>query len=227
MSDFAEIYRQLSEPFPPEAIHWRIGSKSKDGTKARLLAYLNARDVMDRLDEVVGPENWEDSYDETAKRLLCTIRIAVHDGDFVSWVAKTDGAGDTNMEGEKGGISDAFKRAAVKWGIGRYLYSLDSPWVALDERGNIPKDFDGSKFLTTYRNGLLDHINAWKKHRDEMNIVWEHLANDEPEEALAVYRELPEDVQRTLWRAPSSGSIWDFGEREKLRGLDKQKERSK
>jgi hypothetical protein len=45
------------------------------------------------------------------------------------WVRKSDGAGETQVEGEKGAISDALKRAAVKWGIGRYLYDLDSPWV--------------------------------------------------------------------------------------------------
>ena len=40
----------------------------------------------------------------------------------VSWVTKTDGADDTTIEGAKGGISDALKRAAVQFGIGRYLY---------------------------------------------------------------------------------------------------------
>jgi hypothetical protein len=218
MSDFAEIYRQLSEPFPPEAIHWRIGSKSKDGSKARLLAYLNARDVMDRLDEVVGPENWEDSYNETAKRLLCTISIKVgREGEFNAWVQKTDGAGDTNMEGEKGGISDAFKRAAVKWGIGRYLYSLDSPWVALDERGNIPRDFDGSKFLTTYKP--VDYMGLVRDHFDTIVQVKTHLANDEVEDARAAYKELDVEVQKDLWRAPTRGGIWTTNERAKMKGL--------
>jgi hypothetical protein len=50
-------------------------------------------------------------------------------------VVKSNGAGDTDVEGPKGALSDAFKRAAVLWGIGRYLYSLESPWVALEARG--------------------------------------------------------------------------------------------
>jgi len=53
----------------------------------------------------------------------------------VEWIWKADGAGDTDVEAEKGAISDAFKRAAVKWGVGRYLYDLDSPWVALEPSG--------------------------------------------------------------------------------------------
>jgi hypothetical protein len=90
------------------------------------LAYLDARDVQDRLDLVCGPENWQCEYSETVKgRVICRIGIRVND----EWVWKADGAGDTAVEGEKGGISDAFKRAAVPWGIGRYLYRLSAPWV--------------------------------------------------------------------------------------------------
>jgi hypothetical protein len=119
-------FAQLSAPFAPNAIHWRAQTVTKNGDKALALAYLDARDVMDRLDEAVGPANWRDSYVETPKgRTLCTLEIRV-DGE---WIAKSDGAGDTDVEGEKGSISDALKRAAVKWGIGRYLYDLGNVWA--------------------------------------------------------------------------------------------------
>jgi len=39
-----------------------------------------------------------------------------------SWVTKSDGADDSSIESAKGGISDSLKRAAVQYGIGRYLY---------------------------------------------------------------------------------------------------------
>lgn len=120
------MIEKLSAPFPPDQIHWRAQTLTKDKTKALALAYLDARDVMDRLDLAVGPENWQDSYVETVKgRVVCTLSIRVGD----EWVSKSDGAGDTAVEGEKGGISDAFKRAAVKWGIGRYLYNLADVWA--------------------------------------------------------------------------------------------------
>ena len=61
------------------------------------------------------------------------------------WVAKADGAGDTAHEAEKGGISDAFKRAAVQWGVGRYLYRLESPWVAIEPAGKSYKIAPGEK----------------------------------------------------------------------------------
>jgi hypothetical protein len=124
------IFEALSAPFDPKAVSWRAQSVSKknpDAPKAMALAYIDARDVMDRLDEAVGPEGWEDAFVETPLgRIICTIRIKI-DGE---WVSKSDGAGKTDVEGDKGGISDAFKRAAVKWGIGRYLYNMPSPWVA-------------------------------------------------------------------------------------------------
>ena len=118
--------KALSAPFPPEAVHWRAQSVTKDGTKALALAYIDARDVMDRLDEVCGPENWQTEYLETAKgRLICRLSLRIGD----EWVTKSDGAGETQVEGDKGAISDALKRAAVSWGIGRYLYRLPAPWV--------------------------------------------------------------------------------------------------
>lgn len=52
------------------------------------------------------------------------------------WIDKTDGAEDSDIEAVKGGLSDAFKRAAVKWNIGRYLYSFNTVWVAAEARGN-------------------------------------------------------------------------------------------
>jgi hypothetical protein len=121
----------LKKPLP--SIHWRSQSLNREGNSAMALAYMDARHVMDRLDAVCGSENWQDSYTESAKgRVICTISILIGD----QWVSKSDGAGDTAVEGEKGGISDAFKRAAVKWGIGRYLYDLGSPWAECETYKN-------------------------------------------------------------------------------------------
>lgn len=117
------MFDKLSAPFPHDAVSWRAQQLVSQNTKALALAYIDARDVMRRLDEVCGPENWQDSYAETPKgRLICTIQIRTEQG----WVSKSDGAGDTDVEGEKGAISDAFKRCAVKWGVGRYLYETDT-----------------------------------------------------------------------------------------------------
>jgi len=144
---------KLKKPFSPSEIHWRVGSLSKKKDKATALAYIDARNVMKRLDDVMGIENWKDEYvtepprtvrktkkgwngnpdehynEQICGRVICKLSIRI-DGE---WITKCDGAGETNVEGEKGGISDAFKRAAVKFGIGRYLYYLDVNWYPVDQ----------------------------------------------------------------------------------------------
>ena len=117
-----EVLTELKKPFPIDRLKWRIGNKNKDKTKANMLVYIDARDVEDRLDEVCG-SNWSDDVKEVAGRIVCTITI--------NGISRTDGAGDTDIESEKGGLSDAFKRAGVKWGIGRYLYNASkyNTWV--------------------------------------------------------------------------------------------------
>lgn len=121
----------LSAPFDPDEIDWRVGATTKDKSKGIALAYIDARAVMERLDSVCGPENWQCKYSHAGEKTVCEILIKCGE----EWVAKSNGAGDTDVEGPKGALSDAFKRAAVVWGVGRYLYSLDSPWVRLEARG--------------------------------------------------------------------------------------------
>jgi hypothetical protein len=118
------VYEQLAAPFA--TAHWRAQTLKADGTSALALAYIDARDVMERLDSVLGPENWQDRYAETPKgRLICTLALRIGG----EWIEKQDGAGETDVEGDKGAISDSLKRAAVKWGIGRYLYALPATWA--------------------------------------------------------------------------------------------------
>jgi len=106
-------YVEIALKIPFANHKWRKGYKGgKD------LVYIDARDVMNRLDEVFGVGGWESHYESVGGRMICKLSCRI-DGQ---WITKSDGAGDTDIEGDKGGISDALKRAAVLWGIGRYLY---------------------------------------------------------------------------------------------------------
>ena len=162
MSDWKRVCEELAKPFKDEDVFWRVDRSFK--TWARVLCYLDARAVMDRLDEVVGPENWQDQYHETASgKNICTLSIRVDD----DWVSKSDGAGNTNIEGDKGGLSDAFKRAGVKWGIGRHLYSLGETKVNLSEqRPNCPKHYlvVASKRGETTRYGVAPSVEKLQEH---------------------------------------------------------------
>jgi hypothetical protein len=129
----------LAEPFAPEQISWRVGPtndksrKPDDALRGQPLIYIDARTVMDRLDAVCGFDNWQNSYTPgMGNSIVCNIGIRVAG----EWIWKSDGAGVSDTEPEKGALSDAFKRAAVRWGIGRYLYDIKAPWIDLEKRGN-------------------------------------------------------------------------------------------
>ena len=117
-----EVEIALKRPFAINKLRWRKGGGSKE------LVYITARDVMDRLDEVCGVDGWQTNFDYIGDRMICKLSIRFYHKTeevskwAVSWITKSDGADDSNIEGAKGGISDALKRAAVQFGIGRYLY---------------------------------------------------------------------------------------------------------
>ena len=125
---------KLSDPFPAEDIEWRIQrSGMKNGKPwAMVLAYVTSRAIMQRLDDEVGPENWRNEFATgPSGGVLCGISIKVGG----EWVEKWDGAENTDIESIKGGLSGAMKRAAVHWGIGRYLYRLESGFANFHDGG--------------------------------------------------------------------------------------------
>lgn len=130
----------LKKPFPIEKISWRVGATNvrPDGTLAWgevpmgiPLAFIDARDVMERFDEVCTPGKWQNKHPHANGKTSCAIGIKIDD----EWVWKENGAGDSDVEGVKGAFSDSFKRSAVLWGVGRYLYDVPNIWIELERKG--------------------------------------------------------------------------------------------
>lgn len=124
----------LKHPFEAKDIEWRVShAGQKNGQVwALVLAYVTNRAIMDRLDAVCEPHNWKNVYQNApGGGVLCGISIRIGD----EWITKWDGAEQTEIEPVKGGLSGAMKRAAVQWGIGRYLYHLDATFVTAHEGG--------------------------------------------------------------------------------------------
>ena len=135
---------------------WRVQSFSKHKAQGQCVAYIDARDVMDILDKVVGADNWQDDYKLIDGKLLAGIGIRTGNND---WVWKWDTGTESNMEAEKGQMSDAFKRAGVKWGIGRFLYDMDIQYITANELKTstnfpYPVDINGTRIWD-----LTKHIN--------------------------------------------------------------------
>lgn len=146
------LQKKLNEPFDPMDIEWRIQKHGTSNGKrwAMVLAYVTNRAIMERLDEVFGVEGWQNEYRPLSDGgFLCGIKAKVrHEDGTDEWVIKWDGADKTAVEATKGGISSAMKRTGVQWGIGRYLYRLETNFVTLIEgRG------DGSDITTSIKEG--------------------------------------------------------------------------
>ena len=134
MDKVKAIQQALLEPFKESDIEWRIQSAGEKNNKswARVLAYITARAVMDRLDNVFGIDGWKDEYAQAPDGgVLCKLSVRI-EGE---WITKEDVSENTNVDPVKGGVSGALKRAAVKYGIGRYLYNLTDNFALVAEQG--------------------------------------------------------------------------------------------
>ena len=152
--------RQLAEPFKAEDIEWRIASTNKEKTQGIAVAYVDSRAIQERLDSIFGCENWQNSFEITqgAEKDLTSYvcRIGIYSPERNEWIFKSDGAGPTDIEPVKGGLSGALKRAASIWNIGRYLYELEGVWVDIEQRGKsyaIKKE-ELERLKTYYRRAM-------------------------------------------------------------------------
>tara|TARA_S200000501_G_C20670286_1_gene676020 strand:+ start:216 stop:878 length:663 start_codon:yes stop_codon:yes gene_type:complete len=199
------VSEALAAPFPPQLVKWRVGAGGKN------LPYIDARDAMNRLDDVVLNHNWEAKFKEpdSQGRIICALSITVQGHT----VTKMDAGKMTKVEGEKGGISDALKRAAVNFGIGRYLYAIDD---------------------ASCRNQTLP---AWAKPNFKCSMDWVKAYSEECFEirqlinppdgsmpdyfgACGIWDSLPEEAMFNLHRAPSKGGFFTREELEIIRSME-------
>ena len=148
----------LTAPILPNEIEWRVQSQTSTG-KLIVVPYINNRCVMHRFDAAFLPENWTSEFREISNGFICRLTVTINDRE----VYREDGASKTNIEPEKGGISDAMKRAAVQFGLGRCLY--DYPRVMIECDGKFIPDWAYEKL-----DKLVIWINDGKCNRDMIII---------------------------------------------------------
>jgi hypothetical protein len=129
--DVEALARALAAPFEPSEVRFKPAVVS--GNRALALAYVDARAIQDRLDEVLGVMGWQDDYECLSDgSVVCRLRLRLGE----EWVTKVDVGGPSEQpdggDRLKAAFSDALKRAAVKFGVGRYLYRLPAQWVDYD-----------------------------------------------------------------------------------------------
>ena len=141
MPTLQEIFEKLRQPFPAKDLKYRVGNTFDNGSRGQLFVYVDARTIQDRLDEIIGCNNWQVSYQIFENTgVICNLELNLQNEDHsFSRVSKQDGAGFRSLNGNdkndlKSTISDAFKRAAVAFGVGRYFYEIDPIYVNLVNR---------------------------------------------------------------------------------------------
>ena len=162
-----DLLKKLREPFRKEELEFRVGATNNDKSMGLALAYVQARAIQNRLDELFGVDGWTVSYKEISAGFICSLSIKIND----RWVTKEDGAGMTEYESVKGGISNAFKRVASSgFGIGRYLYNAKKNWYPIRQQGK------GYIFTETPVLELNNEIEI--KKREDIDKIVERAENN-------------------------------------------------
>ena len=132
MTKFPDLFAALAAPFESREL------KARPSPGGRQLSYITARTAMNRLDSVLGPENWWDEYLPSDHSVHCKLSIRLPDGSVVT---KADAGGYAGMadqgDDDKSGFSDSFKRACAKLGIARYLYGDGVPQFVQDREPSV------------------------------------------------------------------------------------------
>lgn len=196
----------LSDPFDISELKF-YPVAVKDG-KGLVATYVDARAVMDRLDAAVGPGNWQTTHrviDPVDKAVECTLSIRF-DGE---WVSRSDigypneakDADNADKEPWKAAYSDSLKRAAVQFGVARYIYSieLERNWLPVDANKRFteqPRIKGATQQAPTAARGRSAPEDATSAPRNpaapppaEKPTLWDILTNE--------YGFTPDEIERT------------------------------
>jgi len=155
--DKHDIWSALSAPLPPGVISWRQDGRpvTRDGRHiARFVAYIEANTVRERLDSVV-PGEWDltlellppvTGLDEDANQGACSFKARLQ---ILGVIREDVGTG----KDYKQAATDAFKRAAVRFGIAHELYAYEQNWVQMDGDGKYAKPVEDPAAAYTRRYG--------------------------------------------------------------------------
>jgi len=153
----ADIWSRLAEPLPNGVVYWRQDGKpiTRDGKQfARFVAYIEANTARERLDAVV-PGEWDltlellpplPGIDDGAEGTACSFKARLQ---ILGVIREDVGTG----RDYKAAATDAFKRAAVRFGIAHELYAYEQNWVQLDGDGKNAKPIEDPGVVYARRFG--------------------------------------------------------------------------
>jgi hypothetical protein len=146
-----ELLAELEVPFPIDQVLWRVTNTANNRTRGQVVPYADPRAYTDRLNGLVSPQGWTRTYETvTMNNITRTKRNAeiVTGKILVTCKVTIDGLGTHSGTGEEWADEDnamtsaeaqAFKRALSCFGLGRYFYDFDAPWVDIDDKSRPKK----------------------------------------------------------------------------------------
>lgn len=187
------LLEALKNPFDPKFVKVRVGATSRDKKKGIALFYLDAREVEKRLDEVCGFENWQTKLLPVVSNGLigtvCELSIKMPSGE---WITKSDGGEPSKSSPFKGSCSDSLKRAAVQFGVGRYLYYIPNQWYPINEYKQFENKPELPKWATPRQTADWEEIAIAEydpsKDVDLDNVIFESGDGYSAEETEAIMR---------------------------------------
>jgi len=127
-----ELTEALAGPFNPTEVKFKPAVVS--GRRALALAYVDARVIQDRLDEVLGVTGWQDEYECLPDgSVVCRLRLRLGN----EWITKMDVGGQSEQPDE----GDRRKAA---------FYPNFHP-KPIDRRANVPVRFSVRQGLANTR----------------------------------------------------------------------------
>src|SRR6516162_11403024 len=146
-----ELLAELEVPFPFDQVLWRVTNTANNRTRGQVVPYADPRAYTDRLNALVSPQGWTRNYETVTMnnitrtkrnaeivtgKILVTCKVTIdvlgtHSGSGEEWADEDNAM--TSAEAQ------AFKRACSCFGLGRYFYDFDPPWVDIDEKGRPKK----------------------------------------------------------------------------------------
>lgn len=164
----ADLWARLAAPLPEGVISWRQDGRpvQRDGRYfARFVCYIEANTVRERLDAVV-PGEWDltldllpplSGGDEAGESTTCSFKARLQ---ILGVIREDVGTG----RDYKQAATDAFKRAAVRFGIAHELYAYEQNWVQVDGEGRYARPLEDPAVAYARRYGRGEAAAAESSH---------------------------------------------------------------
>ncbi|PFV83422.1 hypothetical protein COL05_08325 [Bacillus sp. AFS059628] len=177
------IMESLQAEFPFEQLGWKITHtfESQGRFFAYVAPFVDARAIQDRFDEVFGIDKWQVSYEKWGEKATkCTISVFLNE----RWISKEDGSEESDYNAVKGGFSNSLKRAAVLWGVGRYLYNIKPHKVELTTNSKGKNDI----YVSYQKKGYYFTPPTMLQQKNKQGSLQKEQSNGQPSLGLLIQK---------------------------------------